>query len=103
VIADHNARGGPQLAIALEWTDVDPRRRTMHVQRSSWNGQVTLPKGGQTRRLPLTERLAHALHAHRHLKGPRVPYYDDGAPPTQGDPDLSERTFGDIMGARDGP
>jgi integrase len=69
-------------AIALEWTDVDLRRRTMHVQSSSWNGQVTLPKGGRTRRLPLTERLAHALHAHRHLKAPRVLYYDDGAPPT---------------------
>lgn len=69
-------------AIALEWTDVDLRRRTMHVQRSSWNGQATLPKGGRTRRLPLTERLAHALQAHRHLKGPRVLYYDDGAPPT---------------------
>jgi integrase len=69
-------------AIGLEWTDVDQRRRTMHVQRSSWNGHVTLPKGGRTRRLPLTERLAHALQAHRHLKGPRVLYYDDGTPPT---------------------
>ncbi len=69
-------------AIALEWTDVDLRRRTMHVQRSSWNGHVTLPKGGRTRRLPLTERLAVALQAHRHLKGPRVLYYDDGASPT---------------------
>jgi integrase len=69
-------------AIALEWTDVDLRRRTMHVQRSSWNGHVTLPKGGRTRRVPLTERLAHALQAHRHLKGPRVLYYDGGASPT---------------------
>jgi integrase len=69
-------------AIALEWTDVDLRRRTMHVQRSSWNGQVTLPKGGRSRRLPLTERLAEALQAHRHLKGPRILYYDGGTPPT---------------------
>lgn len=69
-------------AIALEWTDVDLRRRTVHVQRSSWNGQVTLPKGGRTRRLPLTEWLVHALQAHRHLKGPRVLYYDGGSPPT---------------------
>jgi integrase len=69
-------------AIALEWTDVDLRRRTMHVQRSSWNGHVTLPKGGRTRRLPLTEWLVHALQGHRHLKGPRVLYYDDGSPPT---------------------
>ncbi|HUL61226.1 MAG TPA: site-specific integrase, partial [Anaeromyxobacteraceae bacterium] len=69
-------------AIGLEWTDVDLRRRTMHVQRSSWNGHVTLPKGGRSRRLPLTERLAEALRAHRHLKGPRVLYYDGGASPT---------------------
>ena len=69
-------------AIAVEWTDVDLRRRRMHVQRSSWNGHVTLPKGGRSRRLPLTERLAEALRSHRHLKGPRVLYYDDGSPPT---------------------
>jgi len=69
-------------AIALEWTDVDLRRRTMHVQRSSWNGHVTLPKGERSRRLPLTEQLAEALRTHRHLQGPRVLYYDGGASPT---------------------
>jgi integrase len=69
-------------AIALERTDVDLRRRTLHVQRSEWRGQVTVPKGGRSRRLSLTERLAAALQAHRHLKGPRVLYADDGATPT---------------------
>jgi integrase len=69
-------------AIALEWTDVDLRRPTLHVQRSEWHGQVTVPKGGRSRRLRLTERLAAALQAHRHLKGPRVLYADDGATPT---------------------
>jgi integrase len=69
-------------ALALEWTDVDLRRRSMHVQRSSWNGHVTLPKGGRSRRLPLTERLCEALKAHRHLQGPRVLYCDDGTSPT---------------------
>jgi integrase len=69
-------------ALALEWTDVDLRRRSMHVQRSSWNGHVTMPKSGRSRRLPLTERLAEALRAHRHLQGPRVLYCDDGTIPT---------------------
>lgn len=69
-------------AIALEWTDVDLKRRTLHVQRSEWRGQVTVPKGGRSRRLRLTERLAAALQAHRHLQGPRVLYDDGGATPT---------------------
>jgi integrase len=68
--------------VALEWTDVDLRRRTLHVQRSSWNGHVTVPKGGRSRRLPLTEGLEQALRAHRHLVGPRVLYAEDGASPT---------------------
>jgi integrase len=33
-------------AIGLEWTDVDLRRRTMRVQRSSWNGHVTCRRAG---------------------------------------------------------
>jgi integrase len=69
-------------AIALEWTDVDLRRRMLQVQRSEWRGQVTVPKGGRSRRLRLTEQLAEALQAHRHLKGPRVLYCDDGTTPT---------------------
>jgi len=69
-------------AIALEWTDVDLRRRTLHVQRSEWRGQVTVPKGGRSRRLRLTEQLAEALQSHRHLQGPRVLCCDDGTTPT---------------------
>jgi len=66
-------------AIALEWTDVDLRRETMHVQRSEWDGHVTAPKGGRSRRLPLTDQLAAALKAHRHLQGPRVLSHEDGS------------------------
>ncbi len=65
-------------AIALEWTDVDLERRTLHVQRSEWDGEVTAPKGGRSRRVPLTAALADALQAHRHLRGPRVLYKSDG-------------------------
>jgi integrase len=65
-------------AIGLEWTDVDLRRRAMNVQRSDWDGHVTTPKGGRSRRVPLTLRLAEALVRHRHLRGPRVLCHDDG-------------------------
>jgi integrase len=77
---DAGLRRGEMLA--LEWTDLDFPRHTIHVQRSEWNGQVTAPKGGRSRRVPMTERLAEALRAHRHLRGPRVVYGEDGATPT---------------------
>lgn len=63
--------------IALEWSDIDFRRRFITVARSEWNGQVSLPKGGRKRRVPLTQKLEEVLKAHRHLKGPRVLYRDD--------------------------
>jgi integrase len=69
--------------IALEWRDVDLGKRQLCVQRSAWNGQVTAPKGGRLRYVPLTQRLAAALREHRHLKGPRVLCQDDGEPLTR--------------------
>jgi integrase len=68
--------------VALEWTDLDFKRRMINVQRSEWNGHVTIPKGGRGRRVPMTERLAAALQAYRHLRGPRVLYTDEGSVPT---------------------
>ena len=53
--------------IALEWADVDLAKRQLCVQRSDWNGQVTMPKGGRLRYVPLTVRLTTALHEHRHF------------------------------------
>ena len=41
--------------IALEWTDVDLANRQLSVQRSDWNGQVTVPKGGRIRHVPMTD------------------------------------------------
>ena len=41
--------------IALEWRDVDLGKRQICVQRSDWNGQVTTPKGGRLRYVPLTD------------------------------------------------
>jgi integrase len=63
--------------IALEWTDVDLVNRQLTVSRSDWNGQVTTPKGGPPRHVPLTKRLAAALSEHRHLRSTRVLCQDD--------------------------
>jgi integrase len=58
--------------MALHRTDVDLAKRQLCIRRSDWKGQVTVPKGGRLRRVPMTVRRAAALHAHRHLRGKRV-------------------------------
>jgi integrase len=57
------------LKVAVEW-----RRLAVY------EAEVTLPKGGKPRVIPMTRRLAAALQAHRHLRGDRVLYRDDGEP-----------------------
>ena len=47
--------------VALEWRDVDLHARRLTVQRSDWLGHVTVPKGGRSRQLPMTQRLTAAL------------------------------------------
>jgi integrase len=42
--------------VALEWRDVDLSARRLSVQRSDWLGHVTVPKGGRSRQLPMTQR-----------------------------------------------
>ena len=69
--------------MALEWQDVDLAKRRLCVQRSEWKGQVTVPKGGRLRYVPMTVRLAGALRDHRHLRGTRVLCLDRGEPLTQ--------------------
>jgi integrase len=69
--------------IALEWSDIDLTKRQLCVQRSDWNGQVTIPKGGRLRYIPLTVRLMAALREHRHLRSSRVLCQDDGRPLTR--------------------
>jgi integrase len=66
--------------VALEWTDVDLAKRQLCIQRTDWRGEVTSPKGGRLRYVPLTNRLVVTLGEHRHLRGPRVLYQDDGRP-----------------------
>jgi integrase len=57
---------------ALQWTDVDMRKRQLCVQRSVWKGHIDTPKGGTLRYVPLTRRLGAALQAGRHMRGPWV-------------------------------
>lgn len=64
--------------IALEWSDVDLVKRQLCVRRSDWNGQVTVPKGGRLRYVPMTMRLTAALRRCRHLRSARVLCHDDG-------------------------
>jgi integrase len=78
---DSGLRCGEMMA--LEWTDVDLAKRQLCVQRSEWKGNVTTPKSGRLRYVPLTNRLAGALRQHRHLRGPRVLCHKDGQPLTQ--------------------
>jgi len=81
-----SAEAGMRLGemVALEWSDIDFTKGQVCVQRSAWKGQVGSPKGGRLRYVPLTARLAAALREHRHLRGPRVLYQDDGSPLTEG-------------------
>lgn len=69
--------------IALEWADVDLVNRQVCISRSDWNGQVTTPKGGRLRHVPLTRRLRAALNDHRHLRSARVLCQDDAEPLTR--------------------
>ena len=57
--------------------------RRLTVQRSEWLGHVTVPKGGRSRQLPLTQRLTAALKAARHLRCERVLCLPDGSPITR--------------------
>jgi len=64
--------------IALERSDVDFKRNLITVRQSDWKGQITAPKSGKARRVPMTSRLTAALNAIRHLRGPRVLYQREG-------------------------
>ncbi len=69
--------------MALEWRDVDLTKRQLCVERSDWKGQVTSPKSGRLRYVPMTTRLTEGMRANRHLRGGRVLCESDGRPLTQ--------------------
>ncbi len=64
--------------IGLELTDVSRANKLVGVERQVWRGVVDSPKGGKGRSVPMTEKLAAALSAVRHLRGGRVLLQDDG-------------------------
>ena len=80
-------RGDPGLRlgeiVALEWRDLDLAARRLTVQRSDWLGHVTVPKGGRSRQLPMTQRLTAALKAARNLRSDRVLSLSDGSAMTR--------------------
>jgi integrase len=69
--------------VALEWRDVDLARRQLCVRQSDWRGQLTAPKSGRIRYVPLTQRLAAALMGYRYLRSLRVLCKDNGEPLTR--------------------
>jgi len=58
--------------LALQWQDIDLVAGFLIVRRSLWRGQEGSPKGGQNRKVPLSDVALAALKAHRHLRGPYV-------------------------------
>lgn len=69
--------------LALRWCDLDFERRHLNVSHSDWRGQISVPKGGRARRVPLTERLLASLQHYRHLRGSLVICEDNGEPLTK--------------------
>ena len=65
--------------VALERADVDFKRRQLTIRRSDWKGQVTSPKSGRVRHVPLTHRLTDALRNLHHLRSRRVLCREDGS------------------------
>jgi integrase len=61
--------------IGLNQTDLDLKRRLLHVRRHVYRNKDGPPKNGKPREVPLTDRLYKALSAHRHLRGERVLYF----------------------------
>jgi integrase len=70
---DAGLRAGEMLA--LEWSDIDFARGFIVVARSEWEGEVDTPKGGRSRRVPMTAKLVATLKEHQketRLRGARV-------------------------------
>lgn len=64
--------------IALEQGSCDTRLKQLRIQQSEWNGHLTETKGMAARVVPMTDRLAEAVRAHRHLRAARLLVGDRG-------------------------
>lgn len=73
---------------ALEWDDVDLKHGVVHVQRSESRGDVTAPKSGRSRVLPMTRKLASVLTLLESEHGDRARVLN-----ADGKPDASEQNL----------
>ena len=71
---DAGLRMGEMLA--LRWCDVDFARKQLKIERATVEGTTSTTKGNKSRIVPMTDALADALKALRHLKGELVLYTD---------------------------
>lgn len=78
---DAGLRSGEMLG--LQWGDIDFTRGVLHIRRAIWIGQVTLPKSGKGRTIPMTKRLAACLKAQRHLVREEVLHRPEGGQATR--------------------
>ena len=68
---------------ALGWGDVDQKRKQLTVRGTRYKGKTTSPKGNAERTVRMTSRLAAALKAVHHEKGPTVLVTAAGEPFTE--------------------
>ncbi|MGA2450479.1 MAG: site-specific integrase [Polyangiaceae bacterium] len=64
--------------IALAWDDVDLVAGRIVVSRNVARGEMTTPKSGKAREIPLSNDALVALKSHRHLRGKSVFCQHDG-------------------------
>lgn len=62
----------------LRWHDLDLKNGRVIIRRSYYLGDVTTPKGGKAREVPLSPQTVELLRKHRHLKSELVFCKDGG-------------------------
>ena len=70
--------------LALTWDDVDLVAGRLVVRRAVARGEVSTPKNGKQREIPLCDEARAALRRHRHLRGELVFCDEDGDMLTKG-------------------
>lgn len=85
-------RSGLRLGeiLELKWEDLDLVTGRVRVRRSIWRGEVTTPKSGRPREVPLSKETIAVLQSHRHLRGPYVFCYDNGDALTHDSPQVKK-------------
>lgn len=71
--------------LALTWDDLDLVKGRLVVSRNLSRGEITTPKNGKTREIPLGDDVLAALKRHRHLRGDLVFSKPDGSMLTKGE------------------